>query len=124
MTPKDPRATAARHLRQGPRTARAPSATTDAKFPTGRRELVKSTTLDARGASAPTTAIDTKTAQRKSVTFNETVQMAAAAPGAFTLPANVPRPRPRTLVPSTDWRNGSASDSSPEGYAFESRIGH
>ena len=26
--------------------------------------------------------------------------------------------------PSTDWRNGSASDSSPEGYAFESRIGH
>ncbi len=36
----------------------------------------------------------------------------------------VPRPRPRTLVPSTDWRNGSASDSSPEGYAFESRIGH
>ena len=23
----------------------------------------------------------------------------------------------------TDWRNGSASDSSPEGYAFESRIG-
>ena len=22
------------------------------------------------------------------------------------------------------WRNGSASDSSPEGYAFESRIGH
>ena len=24
----------------------------------------------------------------------------------------------------TDWRNGSASDSSPEGYAFESRIGH
>ena len=27
-------------------------------------------------------------------------------------------------VPSTDWRNGSASDSSPEGYAFESRIGH
>ena len=29
-----------------------------------------------------------------------------------------------SLVPSTDWRNGSASDSSPEGYAFESRIGH
>ncbi len=28
------------------------------------------------------------------------------------------------LRPSTDWRNGSASDSSPEGYAFESRIGH
>ena len=28
------------------------------------------------------------------------------------------------MVPSTDWRNGSASDSSPEGYAFESRIGH
>ena len=27
-------------------------------------------------------------------------------------------------MPSTDWRNGSASDSSPEGYAFESRIGH
>ena len=27
-------------------------------------------------------------------------------------------------TPSTDWRNGSASDSSPEGYAFESRIGH
>ena len=26
--------------------------------------------------------------------------------------------------PSTDWRNGSASDSSPEGCAFESRIGH
>ena len=26
-------------------------------------------------------------------------------------------------LPSTDWRNGSASDSSPEGYAFESRIG-
>ena len=26
--------------------------------------------------------------------------------------------------PSTDWRNGSASDSSPEGYVFESRIGH
>ena len=26
--------------------------------------------------------------------------------------------------PLTDWRNGSASDSSPEGYAFESRIGH
>ena len=25
---------------------------------------------------------------------------------------------------STDWRNGSASDSSPEGYVFESRIGH
>ena len=24
----------------------------------------------------------------------------------------------------TDWRNGSASDSSPEGYVFESRIGH
>merc|ERR1719310_1752400 len=24
---------------------------------------------------------------------------------------------------STDWRNGSASDSSPEGYVFESRIG-
>ena len=35
----------------------------------------------------------------------------------------VPRPRPR-YVSSTDWRNGSASDSSPEGYAFESRIGH
>ncbi len=32
-------------------------------------------------------------------------------------------PRPK-CVPSTDWRNGSASDSSPEGYAFESRIGH
>ena len=30
----------------------------------------------------------------------------------------------RLLSPSTDWRNGSASDSSPEGYAFESRIGH
>ena len=28
------------------------------------------------------------------------------------------------LRPSTDWRNGSASDSSPEGYAFKSRIGH
>ena len=28
------------------------------------------------------------------------------------------------LPPSTDWRNGSASDSSPEGYAFESRIGN
>ena len=28
------------------------------------------------------------------------------------------------VVSSTDWRNGSASDSSPEGYAFESRIGH
>ena len=28
------------------------------------------------------------------------------------------------LSPPTDWRNGSASDSSPEGYAFESRIGH
>ena len=26
--------------------------------------------------------------------------------------------------PLTDWRNGSASDSSPEGYVFESRIGH
>ena len=38
-------------------------------------------------------------------------------------PRDVPRRRP-SLVPSTDWRNGSASDSSPEGYAFESRIGH
>ena len=28
------------------------------------------------------------------------------------------------ILPSTDWRNGSASDSSPEGYVFESRIGH
>merc|ERR1739843_14978 len=36
---------------------------------------------------------------------------------------HVPRRRPG-LVSSTDWRNGSASDSSPEGYAFESRIGH
>ena len=27
-------------------------------------------------------------------------------------------------LPPTDWRNGSASDSSPEGYVFESRIGH
>ena len=35
----------------------------------------------------------------------------------------VPRRRPRCFS-STDWRNGSASDSSPEGYAFESRIGH
>ena len=34
------------------------------------------------------------------------------------------RRRPRTPPPSTDWRDGSASDSSPEGYAFESRIGH
>ena len=36
----------------------------------------------------------------------------------------VPRRRPRERLPSTDWRNGSASDSSPEGYVFESRIGH
>ena len=36
---------------------------------------------------------------------------------------HVPRRRPG-FVSSTDWRNGSASDSSPEGYAFESRIGH
>ena len=32
-------------------------------------------------------------------------------------------PRPLLFNP-TDWRNGSASDSSPEGYVFESRIGH
>ena len=32
-------------------------------------------------------------------------------------------PRPLLFDP-TDWRNGSASDSSPEGYVFESRIGH
>ena len=31
-------------------------------------------------------------------------------------------PRPLLFNP-TDWRNGSASDSSPEGYVFESRIG-
>ena len=31
-------------------------------------------------------------------------------------------PRPLLFDP-TDWRNGSASDSSPEGYVFESRIG-
>ena len=30
----------------------------------------------------------------------------------------------QTLLRPTDWRNGSASDSSPEGYVFESRIGH
>ena len=30
----------------------------------------------------------------------------------------------RYCLRPTDWRNGSASDSSPEGYAFESRIGH
>ena len=29
-----------------------------------------------------------------------------------------------SCLASTDWRNGSASDSSPEGYVFESRIGH
>ena len=29
-----------------------------------------------------------------------------------------------SYLTSTDWRNGSASDSSPEGYVFESRIGH
>ncbi len=31
---------------------------------------------------------------------------------------------PYSSFTSTDWRNGSASDSSPEGYVFESRIGH
>ena len=31
---------------------------------------------------------------------------------------------PRAFLRPTDWRNGSASDSSPEGYVFESRIGH
>ena len=36
---------------------------------------------------------------------------------------DVPRPRPLSSS-KTDWRNGSASDSSPEGYVFESRIGH
>ena len=30
----------------------------------------------------------------------------------------------KSSTPSTDWSNGSASDSSPEGYAFESRIDH
>ena len=35
----------------------------------------------------------------------------------------MPRRRPYSCLTSTDWRNGSASDSSPEGYAFESRIG-
>ena len=30
----------------------------------------------------------------------------------------------RLRLHPTDWRNGSASDSSPEGYVFESRIGH
>ena len=37
-----------------------------------------------------------------------------------------PTYRDRVLLSSskTDWRNGSASDSSPEGYVFESRIGH
>ena len=34
------------------------------------------------------------------------------------------RGRVLLCMPPTDWRNGSASDSSPEGYAFESRIGH
>ena len=40
-------------------------------------------------------------------------------------PRTVPRRRLIvTCLRPTDWRNGSASDSSPEGYAFESRIGH
>ena len=41
-----------------------------------------------------------------------------------SLTSNPYRGGVRTILPSTDWRNGSASDSSPEGYAFESRIGH
>ena len=35
----------------------------------------------------------------------------------------VPRPRPRKWLSSTDWRNGSASDSSPEGYAHGTPTG-
>ena len=116
-----------RRLRQGPRTA-----------PPRPRPPTRNSTQAAHDRRerrpAPTTASAT-TAERKSVTFNEHVEMAAAAPplqaplgaalaaphpafsqqpaaapGAFTLPANVPRPRPRCVLPSTDWRNGSASD--------------
>jgi hypothetical protein len=65
----------------------------------------------------------TPTLQRQ----QQLAQRRASAALAGTLPQVVLEPyRGRVLVASlpTDWRNGSASDSSPEGYAFESRIGH
>ena len=45
-------------------------------------------------------------------------------PGGEKGPVDPCRGRVRSLFNPTDWRNGSASDSSPEGYVFESRIGH
>ena len=45
-------------------------------------------------------------------------------PGGEKGPVDPCRGRVRPLFSPTDWRNGSASDSSPEGYVFESRIGH
>ena len=44
-------------------------------------------------------------------------------PGGEKGPVDPCRGRVRSLFNPTDWRNGSASDSSPEGYVFESRIG-
>ena len=54
---------------------------------------------------------------------------AATARAGRASPAARRAPSTRTAAASTrlrptDWRNGSASDSSPEGYVFESRIGH
>ena len=45
-------------------------------------------------------------------------------PGGEKGPVDPCRGRVHRALPPTDWRNGSASDSSPEGYVFESRIGH
>ena len=45
-------------------------------------------------------------------------------PGGEKGPVDPCRGGVRNCCFSTDWRNGSASDSSPEGYVFESRIGH
>ena len=45
-------------------------------------------------------------------------------PGGEKGPVDPCRGGVRESLQPTDWRNGSASDSSPEGYVFESRIGH
>ena len=45
-------------------------------------------------------------------------------PGGEKGPVDPYRGGVRKGLRPTDWRNGSASDSSPEGYVFESRIGH
>ena len=45
-------------------------------------------------------------------------------PGGEKGPVDPCRGCVKCALSSTDWRNGSASDSSPEGYAFKSRIGH